>query len=100
MVIKSVGVMSVAKVLGAMYATIGLIFGLFISLAAMVGGLASMQSELGMEGGMMGALFGVGAIVLLPAIYGSMGFIIGAIAGLIYNIFAGIVGGIRIEVQQ
>ena len=100
MVIKSMGVMSVAKMFGALYAVMGLIGGAIMSVVAMVGGLAAMQSEMGAQGGAFGMLFGVGAIILFPLIYGALGFIFGAIAAFIYNIVAGIAGGIRIEVQQ
>jgi hypothetical protein len=45
------------------------------------------------------AFFGVGAIVILPIVYGVMGAIFAAIGAFIYNIVAGWVGGIEIEVQ-
>ncbi len=100
MVIKSVGVISVAKMLGAMYAAIGLLAGLAISLVALFGGMAAMQSELGVSGGVAGAVLGIGSIVIFPLLYGGMGFIGGALLALIYNIFAGVAGGIRFEVDN
>ncbi len=100
MVIKSVGVFSVAKMLGAIYAAIGLLAGLVISLISMFGGLAAMQSEAGISGGVAGAILGVGSIIILPLLYGGMGFIGGALAAVIYNIFAGVAGGIRLDVDN
>jgi hypothetical protein len=46
----------------------------------------------------MGALFGVGSILLLPLFYGALGFIGGAISAFVYNLVAGVVGGIELEV--
>lgn len=99
MVIRSISVMSVAKIFGALYGLLGLIGGAVVSLIAMVGGMAAMQSEMGAQGGAAGMLFGVGAIIVFPLLYGGLGFVFGAISTFIYNIVAGIVGGIRIEVQ-
>ena len=36
----------------------------------------------------------------LPIVYGVMGFIMGAIMALVYNIFSGMVGGIEMEVES
>lgn len=99
MVIKRFGVASVAKVLGAAYATIGLIAGFFVTLAAAVGGVAAIVESQDVGGGAAGMLFGVGAIVFFPIFYGLIGFVSGAIGALIYNLFAGIVGGVEIDVE-
>jgi hypothetical protein len=88
-VVKKVGVLSLAKTLGSIYAVLGLIFGAFMSLFSMLGA-AMAQSG-------MGVLFGVGAIVLLPIFYGLAGFIGGAIVAFVYNFVAGFVGGLEIE---
>lgn len=98
MIIRRIGVLSVAKISAAIYAAIGLIFGLFVSLFSMLGVAASMGGGMH-DAGMLGALFGVGAIVMMPLFYGAMGFIIGVISAFIYNLAAGFVGGIEIEVE-
>lgn len=36
----------------------------------------------------------------LPIFYGLIGFVFGTIGALVYNIFAGMVGGIEIEVEN
>jgi hypothetical protein len=101
MVIKRVGPISCAKVLGLLYALIGFLVGAVISvLAVVVGGLVPDQAPLGATNQQMfGALFGVGAIVLLPIFYGLMGFIGGAIGAVIYNFVAGATGGLEIDVS-
>jgi hypothetical protein len=95
MVINRVGPLSCAKIAGALYAAIGLIIGAFVSLAAMAGAFGSED----MGGGMMSALFGVGAIVLLPIFYGCMGFIGAAISAWLYNLIAGAVGGVEVDIR-
>lgn len=97
MIIRRIGVLSAAKISAALYAAIGLIAGVFISLASLVGAAAALGGD--SAGGALGALFGVGAIVLLPLFYGAMGFIAGVISAFIYNVVAGVVGGIELDVE-
>lgn len=96
--LKRIGVFSLAKVLGVLYAALGLIFGLFFSLFGLAFG--SMMSQYGESGGMFGAMFGVGAIIFLPIFYGVLGFIGGALTAWIYNMIAGATGGIEVEFEN
>jgi hypothetical protein len=98
MVIRRVDPISVGKIAGALYALIGLLVGALFSLIAMAG--ASMGGGLGEGAPFVGMLFGVGAIIVLPIFYGVVGFICTTIAAALYNLIAGIVGGVRIEVEQ
>jgi hypothetical protein len=91
--IRSVGVMSCAKVLGITYVCIGLLFIPF----AVLGGVASMISEQS-HGAISSAVF-VFLGFLAPFFYGAIGFIFGALWAWIYNLIAGWVGGIEIELQ-
>ena len=93
MVIRRIGPLSLAKVSGVVYALMGFIFGIIFSLVSMVGG-AMMPRE---NGGMMGMIFGVGAIIALPIFYGILGFVMSFIGAVLYNVVAGWVGGIEIE---
>lgn len=93
MTITRIDVFSVARILGVIYACIGLLVGAFISLFAMVGLMANQGG-----GGIEAVLFGVGAIIAAPLFYGAMGFIGGAIGALIYNLAASFVGGIELSV--
>ena len=95
MVIRRVGPLSCAKITGTLYAILGLIFGALFSLAAMVGTFASDGNEFGP----MGAIFGVGAIVLLPILYGGMAFVMTLLMAWLYNVTAGIVGGVEIQTE-
>jgi hypothetical protein len=48
----------------------------------------------------IGALagFGLAAVVVVPIIYGAFGFVGGLIGAVIYNVVAGIAGGIEVDV--
>ena len=95
MIIKRVGPVSFAKVSGFLYALIGLIVGGILSLVAMAGGFAS--EEAGAAG--LGAVIGVGAVIILPIMYGLMGFVATLIAAWLYNVAAGLVGGVEVDIQ-
>ena len=96
MVLKQVGALSCGKVLGILYALIGLLVGAVLSLVSIVG------VAIGSAGGespeaYLGMLFGVVAIVAMPLLYGGMGFISGLISAALYNLVAGFVGGLEVE---
>ncbi len=98
MVIREVGVGSAAKIFGALYAVFGLIAGLIVAAVALGGaGLAGTGDEA--MPGWFGGLFGVGAVIFLPIMYGVLGAIGAALAALFYNIIAGMVGGLQIEAE-
>jgi hypothetical protein len=88
--IKRIAPKSFAKVLGTLYAAVGLIGGAIFSLVSITGALSGQGN---------GFFFGVGAIVILPILYGAMGFIGGYISALLYNFVAKKVGGIEIELE-
>ena len=97
MVIRKVGIGSVVKVAGVLYALLGLVFGFFFALFAMFGmGMAAANND---APAWFGPFFGIGAIIALPICYGIMGAIGGAVMGALYNLVAGITGGLEVEVQ-
>lgn len=87
LVIKRFGWLSVGLVFGAMYLIIGVIGGVILFLASLV---APQQTPFG----------GIAALILLPVLYGAIGFIAGIIVAAIYNLVAPLVGGIRIETEH
>ncbi len=95
MVIKRVGVLSAAKLYAAISFAMGLIVGVFFALASVIGMSMGAQDE----SPFFGMMFGVGAVVFLPIFYGLMGFVFGAIGAALYNLFAGMVGGLEVETQ-
>ena len=95
MIVKRFGVWSVAKVYGALSAAMGLLFGLIVAAVSVVGvGLADEETPR-----FMASLFGVGAVIFLPLCYGVLGVVMGALSAALYNLFAGMVGGVNIETE-
>lgn len=99
MVIRRVGPLSVAKIGGVLYALIGLVIGLGFSLVFLIAGgsLLTQQPEAAPAGLLVG--MGAGAVVVMPIVYGAMGFVATFITALLYNLASGLVGGIDIEVD-
>jgi hypothetical protein len=100
MVLKSVGVLSAGKIMGVLGALGGLIGGAMIALMSVLGGAAQMHAANPAGGPHFPAAFlGIGAIILMPIIYGIFGFIAGLLYALFYNIAAGIIGGLELELE-
>lgn len=98
MIVKRVGVLSLAKIMTVVYAGIGVIAGIFMALISTMAG--SGLSSHGAVGGMgMGMGFGLGAIILFPILYGVLGFVGGIISAWLYNLAAGFIGGIELDLQ-
>jgi hypothetical protein len=89
-IIKRIDPISYAKVQGVLCALLGLIFGIGIALIGMIGGSSG--------GGMLRGL-GLLAIIVVPILYGLFGFIATIIAALLFNMAAGWVGGIKLDVE-
>ncbi len=71
----------------------GLLIGIIFSVMSLAAGAAGgMKGAAGIE-----AMFGAGAVIALPLFYGVMGYIGGILLAVMYNIVAGIVGGIEME---
>jgi hypothetical protein len=92
-IVKSVGVLSVAKIMGLIYGCMGLIFAPLFLLMGLMG------SALGQQNSPLAGIFGVGFAVLMPVLYGAMGFVVGAVGALLYNLFAKWVGGLELELE-
>jgi Na+/H+-dicarboxylate symporter len=92
--LRSIGVLSCAKMMGAFYACTGLLV-IPMMLVAIVAGAASQQgfSALGAVGLLTMALF-------MPVFYGLFGFLAGALGAWLYNEIARRLGGIRIEIKE
>ncbi|RPI50234.1 MAG: hypothetical protein EHM55_21870 [Acidobacteria bacterium] len=95
MIIKRIGPLSCAKLSGLLYAVIGLVLGGIFSLVAVAGGFASDTAG----AGGVGAIIGVGAVIVFPILYGLMGFVATLVAAWLYNVVAGIVGGVEVDIQ-
>ena len=92
MVIRRTEPMSAAKVGGVLYALLGLLFGVIFSLLSLTGMTGAGMAAYGM-------LFGAGAIIILPIVYGILGFIFIGIAAALYNVAAKMAGGLEVQVD-
>jgi hypothetical protein len=98
-VVKRVGALSLGKVMGALYALLGLIFGAFFAFFSLLGaaiGAANSESS----DALFGLLFGFGSVIFLPLFYGVLGFVFGLIAALLYNGVARLIGSVEIEIEE
>ena len=98
MVLKKVGPLSCAKLSGALYGVMGLMFGAIVSLISLLGiGLGQMGNQA--AGGVPSLIFGVGAVVFIPVLYGALGFVLGLITAGLYNWIARGIGGLQVELE-
>lgn len=93
--VRRIGPGSAFKVGLAMYALMGLLFGIIFALISMLGGALALPAE----AGAFRMFFGVGAIVFLPIFYGVIGGIFAALGALIYNVVAGWLGGLEVDIS-
>jgi hypothetical protein len=101
--INKMGIFSFAKMQGVMGLVIGLIIGviyglIIIGYSLLGASLVGNDAKLAVGGG--GVIAGIVTMIAVPIVYGIFAFIFGALGALIYNIFAGIVGGVEIEVEN
>lgn len=98
-IVKKIGALSLAKLQAIIMAVFGLFLGILYALmgptiiqASLAGGQAI--PEVGKF------IFGPWAILILPVIYGIMGFIVGLVFAGVYNLVARIFGGLKIELVE
>ena len=96
MQLKRIGPLSLVKVFLVLYAGIGLIAGVIFALAAIAGATAGMAEE---AGPLASVLFGVGAIIFLPILYAVMGALAALLIAGLYNLAAGLTGGVELELR-
>ena len=94
--VKSIGVLSLAKITGLGYFAVGLILVPFFLLFGLAGLAAGRQAG----GPQLPAAFGFVFAILAPFFYGGIGFVSGALGALIYNLLAGWIGGIELEFEM
>ena len=100
--IRRMGVLSCAKIYSITLAAMGLILGVIYGLIFMVVGGAMMAGG-GRDSGAAGAsslVVGLVMMIAIPVFYGVIGFIGGIIGALVYNVAAGVVGGLEIEIEN
>ncbi|UCH83368.1 MAG: hypothetical protein JSW50_13045 [Candidatus Latescibacterota bacterium] len=99
--VKRIELFSLFKVAFFIYTFIGLVVGLIYGFVLLVaGGLHSMiLGEQFPQLGAFGAAIGILAIPFVAMVYGAIGSVFVTIGGIIYNLIAGAVGGVRFETK-
>ncbi|MGO9401837.1 MAG: hypothetical protein ACLPVW_00040 [Terriglobales bacterium] len=92
--LRSVGVMSCAKIMGMIYGCLGLIVVPFFLMGGFSNLLLGSQSSQPLAGIAMWFL-----ALLVPVVYGLMGFVMGAFSAWVYNLIARWIGGIKLELE-
>jgi len=90
--IKSVDVFSAAKVFGLIYASFGLLLGLFLAAT----GIAYYDAE----GNAQSQAEGLLSTLQLPFFYGLLGALMGGFGAFAYNILSDLAGGLEFETEQ
>jgi hypothetical protein len=91
--LRSIGVLSCAKIFAVVQAAIGVLVGFFFLVFGAIGAaLVPGQRKLGMLGIIIIA-------VLMPIFYGILGFVLGAIWAFVYNFAAQTIGGLELDLQ-
>ncbi len=98
--VKRIGPGSAFKVGLVVYAFLGLIIGVCMALFSMVAGSLGSLAGGGSPGARaLGFGFGLGAIIIFPILYRIIGGIAGAIGAAVYNLAAGWVGGLEVDIS-
>ena len=102
MVIKRFGVFSAAKIYAVVLAGVGLIIGIIYGLFFIIFGAAMMAGSGRDTGaaGVGGIVGGLVVMIVVPIFYAVIGFIAGLIGAAVYNVAAGFVGGVELELES
>ncbi len=98
MLLKRIEPLSLAKVAVVLYAGIGLIVGLIVSAVAMLG-LAFAPGAEEAPPAFLAPIFGVGAILFFPLLYGFFGGLAALVGATLYNFAARLTGGVRLTLE-
>ncbi len=91
--LRSIGVLSSAKIFAVVQAAIGILFGFFFLLFGIVGAaIAPSRHKFGIVGVVVIA-------VLMPFFYAVLGFVMGAIWAFVYNLASQSFGGLELEFE-
>jgi hypothetical protein len=98
--LKRVGPGSAFKVGLVVYAFLGFLVGICVALFSMVAGsLTGMAGADAPTAKMLGVGMGFGAIIIFPILYGIVGGIGGVVGAVVYNLAAGWVGGLEVDIS-
>jgi hypothetical protein len=98
--VKRVGPGSAFKIGLVLYGIIGLLAGIVMALVSMVAGTVGSLGHAAVPGARaFGLGMGFGAVIFFPIFYGLFGGVFAAIGAVIYNLVAGWVGGLEVDIS-
>ena len=99
--VKRIGPGSAFKIGIVLYAAVGLLVGIVWALFSVVAGSLGSMALAGAPGAsrFFGFAMGIGAIIIFPICYGIFGGVVAAISAVLYNLVAGWVGGLEVEIN-
>lgn len=99
-ILRRVGPGSAFKIGLVLYGIIGLLLGIVMACVSMVAGSLGGLGQSAVPGArVLGLGMGFGAIIVFPLLYGVIGGVFAAIGAAIYNLVAGWVGGLEIDIS-
>jgi len=101
--LKRIGPGSAFKVGLVLYALLGVFIGIIVACFSMIAGSLGSMSAAGAAGipsaRILGFGMGFGAIIFFPIFYGLIGGVFAAVGAVIYNVVAGWVGGLEVDIN-
>ncbi len=97
--VTRIGVLSLGKLMGGVGAVFGLFFGVVLTVISFFGASIAF-AESGSWEGLFGLIFGVGAIFVLPILYGGFAFLQGIVTAFVANLAMRFFGGLEIELSD
>jgi hypothetical protein len=91
--LKRIGVLSAARLQGALMAFVGLIAGILYSFGGAFYELFTGTLN-------PGTVLAFGALIGMPVVFAVSGFVSGAVVAFLYNLAAGWIGGIDVDLED
>ena len=92
--LKKIRIFSLAKLQGILFSYVGLLCGIFYSFGGFIYDLATTGSL------NLGTALAFFALIGMPLLFASFGFVAGLILAVLYNLFSGWFGGVDIDLAQ
>tara|TARA_B100000949_G_scaffold98367_1_gene87852 strand:- start:2 stop:289 length:288 start_codon:yes stop_codon:yes gene_type:complete len=92
--LKKIRIFSLAKLQGILFSYVGLLCGIFYSFGGFIYDLATTGSL------NLGTALAFFALIGMPLIFASFGFIVGLILAVLYNLFSRLFGGANIDLAH
>jgi hypothetical protein len=97
--VKRISPASALKVGAVVYAFFGLVVGVCTALFSMIAGSLGEMAGATFGARAIGLGFGASAIIIMPIAYAVVGAIGGAVGAALYNVAAGWVGGVEVDIS-